>query len=85
VGADGRRHPVAELGRADVDETALFAMVEPMRAITDAASATTRKARRDRERRSAVPAPPGRPEPTVPPPPGTAGAEAKPFEVIEQW
>ena len=44
-----------ELGRADVDETALFAMVEQMRQITDAAAATTRKARRDRERRSATP------------------------------
>ncbi len=44
-----------ELGRADVDETALFAMVEQMRQITDAAAATTRRARRDRERRAAAP------------------------------
>ena len=45
-----------ELGRAEVDENALFAMVEQMREITDAAAAATRKARRDRERRAATPA-----------------------------
>jgi putative transposase len=75
-----------ELGRAEVDENALFAMVEQMREIADTAAATTRKARRDRERRSAVPARPG-PVVAVPPPPAqdTAGVEAKPFEVIEQW
>jgi putative transposase len=74
-----------EIGRADVDESALFTMVEQMRAITDAASAATRKARRDRERRSAVPAPSARPEPAVPPPPQEGVAAARPFEVIEQW
>ena len=40
-----------ELGRVEVDETALFAMVEQMRQVTDAAAAATRKARRDRARR----------------------------------
>lgn len=35
-----------EQGRAEVDEQALFAMVEQMRQITDTAAATTRKARR---------------------------------------
>lgn len=75
-----------ELGRADVDENALFAMVEQMRQITETAAATTRKARHDKERRSAMPARPG-PAPAVPhpPAPGTASAEARPFEVIEQW
>jgi putative transposase len=73
-----------ELGRADVDESALFAMVEQMRQITDAAAATTRKARRDRERRATTPA---RAEPAtvLPPQQDDAGTEAKPFEVIEQW
>jgi len=73
-----------ELGRADVDESALFAMVEQMRQITDDAAATTRKARRDRERRAATPA---RAEPAtvLPPVQDDAGAEARPFEVIEQW
>jgi hypothetical protein len=36
-----------ELGRADVDENALFTMVEQMRHITETAAATTRKALRD--------------------------------------
>jgi putative transposase len=75
-----------ELGRAEVNENALFAMVEQMRQVTDAAAATTRKARRDRERRSATPSRP-RPAAAVPLPPAQAasGVEAKPFEVIEQW
>jgi len=73
-----------ELGRADVDESALFAMVEQMRQVTDAAAAATRKARRDRVRRAATPA---RAEPVTVLPPGQGGtdAEARPFEVIEQW
>jgi putative transposase len=77
-----------ELGRAEVDENALFTMVAQMRQITDTAAATTRKHRRNRERRRATPT---RPAPAaVPPPPepgGDAGAAAvvKPFEVIEQW
>jgi putative transposase len=75
-----------ELGRAEVDENALFAMVKQMREITDTAAAATRQARRDRERRSAMPARPG---PAAPPPPppaqDTASVDAEPFEVIEQW
>jgi putative transposase len=74
-----------EAGRADVDEASLFAMVEQMRQIADTAAATTRTARRARERRAAVPA---RPEPATALPPGEqdgAGADARPFEVIEQW
>jgi putative transposase len=75
---------LCELGRADVDESALFAMVEQMRQITDAAAAATRKARRDRERRAATSA---RAEPAMALPPDQDGtdAEARPFEVIEQW
>jgi putative transposase len=75
---------LCEAGRADVDENALFAMIEQMRQIADAAAATTRRARRDRERRAAIPA---RPEPAAPlrPGPDGVGAEAAPFEVIEQW
>ncbi len=79
-------HRLRDLGRAEVDENALFAMVEQMRQITDAAAATTRKARRDRERRSSTSARPG-PSAAAPLPPAQAayGAEAEPFEVIEQW
>ncbi|MBB2940491.1 hypothetical protein FB565_000195 [Actinoplanes lutulentus] len=46
-----------EQGRAEVDETALFRMVEQMRAITDTATRTKRRARRDAARLTATPAP----------------------------
>ena len=45
-----------EGGRAQVDESALFTMVEQMRQITENAAAKTRRARREVERRSATPA-----------------------------
>ena len=73
-----------ELGRADIDENALFAIVEQMRQITDTAAATTRKARRDRERRAAIPAR-GDPVTALPPEQDGTDAGARPFEVIEQW
>jgi putative transposase len=73
-----------ETGRADVDEAALFAMVEQMRQITDTAAASTRRARRDRERRAATP-PQSVPATAFPPEPDGTEAEARPFEVIEQW
>jgi putative transposase len=75
-----------ERGRAEADENALFAMVAQMREITETAAATTRKARRDRQRRSAVTQP--APAAAVPTPPVlevSGHSEAKPFEVIEQW
>jgi len=77
-------------GRAQVDEAALFRMVEQMRAITDAAAASTRKARRNATRRATVPARPAAalPDPPADPPAtADAGAEeaADPFDVIEQW
>lgn len=78
-----------ELGRAEVGENALFAMVAQMREITETAATTTRKARRDRQRRTEAPA---RPQPTVTPPKAPTSdvgqeskAVARPFEVIEQW
>ncbi|TMR17461.1 DDE-type integrase/transposase/recombinase [Nonomuraea turkmeniaca] len=75
-----------EQGRAQVDENALFAMVEQMRQITDDAAAKTRRARREVERRSATPAP--RAAGSAPPPPAEGRADeepVQPFEVIEQW
>ena len=82
-------------GRAQVDEDALFRMVETMRRITDTAQASTRKARRDAERRRerTTREPPGTvrlvpPAPPDCPPHSTAtagGGPARPFEVIEQW
>ncbi|MFI6497886.1 Mu transposase C-terminal domain-containing protein [Nonomuraea typhae] len=77
-----------ELGRDQVNETALFAMVEQMRQITEDAAAKTRRARREVERRSATPA--TRRIPPAPLPPAAAqdppeGEPVRPFEVIEQW
>ncbi|WP_434094493.1 Mu transposase C-terminal domain-containing protein [Nonomuraea dietziae] len=77
-------------GRAQVDENALFAMVEQMRQITETAAAKTRRARREVERRSATPAPraasPAPLPPTSPPVEGCVDDEpVRPFEVIEQW
>ncbi|MFF2063186.1 Mu transposase C-terminal domain-containing protein [Streptomyces sp. NPDC058200] len=78
-----------ELGRAEVDENALFAMVAQMREITDTAAAATRKARREKQRRTEAPlrprlaAPP--PEPPLSPVGRDDEAAARPFEVIEQW
>ena len=73
-----------EAGRAQVDEHALFRMVEQMRAITDTASNTTRSARRNAERRAATPARSGQAPLPACPADGDAIA-ARPFEVIEQW
>lgn len=73
-----------EAGRRDVDEDALFSMVAQMREIADTATANTKRARRDQQRRPGVPvsvavAP-------APPPAGTGPADqVQPFEVIEQW
>jgi putative transposase len=73
-----------ELGRAEVDEDALFRMVEQMRTITEIATGTTRTARRDAERRrSAASTRPAPPAPVAPP--DDAGTTAAPFAEVEQW
>ncbi|MEU7835695.1 Mu transposase C-terminal domain-containing protein [Nonomuraea sp. NPDC049129] len=75
-----------EQGRAQVDENALFAMVEQMRQVTEDAAAKTRRARREMERRSATPAPQAAGPPPSPSAEGCADEEpVRPFEVIEQW
>lgn len=75
-----------EQGRAEVDENALFAMVEQMRHITDAATASTRRARRNSERRRAVKTRSHSTTDAPPPPMVEAGtATVAPFGVIEQW
>jgi putative transposase len=74
-----------EQGRAQVDEQALFAMVEQMRTITDTAAKTTRRARRNTERRTSTPARAAQaPLPPACPEAGVRTA-AEPFAVIEQW
>lgn len=72
-----------EQGRSEVDEAGLFATVDAMRQVSDTATRTTRRARRQRARRPAtatptarVPAPPVEPADTV---------AAAPFADIEQW
>ncbi|MBM7790343.1 transposase family protein [Tenggerimyces flavus] len=80
-----------EQGRDDVDEQALFAMVDQMRRITDTAAATSRKARRAQVRRDEAGHQALGSDTTAPlPPTGArdADSEAPPaavFEVIEQW
>lgn len=58
-----------EQGRAEVDEDALFAMVEQMRHITDIATKSSRKARRDGQRRRDNTLVRPSPYPVVPAPP----------------
>jgi putative transposase len=82
--------------RGEVDEAALFAAIEEMRATERDAARLTRSARRDRVRRSAAPKQPAAP-PSVtstPTEPASAavtvqsGVEAVapvPFDIIEQW
>lgn len=77
-----------EQGREQVDEAAVFRMVERMRAIARDAHQTTRRARRDVERRRHLEDVPTRtPSTSVSPPesaPDNAPA-ALPFEQIEEW
>ena len=88
-----------EQGRAQVDEQALFRVVEQMRTITDTAATTTRRARRDAQRRRHASTGSSLPRPGLVPPAGdgslsdedvgdtdVSGANAAaPFEEIEQW
>ena len=82
--------------RSQVDEAALFAAVEEMRAAEREAARLTRSARRDRVRRSAAPGQPAAPPPATPAPPEPVNNEAvvsdvaeaiapSPFDIIEQW
>jgi putative transposase len=82
--------------RSEVNEAALFAAVEEMRAAEREAERLTRSARRDRVRRSAAPGQPAAPPPTIPAPPEPVNIEAvvpdvveaiapSPFDIIEQW
>ena len=88
------RQAVARLrqqGRDQVDEEALFAMIEQMREISRRAEKATRKSRRDRERRQHLGAP-KRPRLVAPPPATPHGQEREseqsavaPFDDIEEW
>ena len=82
--------------RGEVDEAALFAAVEEMRATERDAARLTRSARRDRVRRSAAPGQPAAPPPVTSTSTEPANAVAavpgatetvapSPFDIIEQW
>ena len=79
-----------QLGREQVDESALFRMIGQMREIVTTAQKATRKARRDADRRQHLKtsAPPVKP---TPPDMGMADSQAanlppaKPFDQIEEW
>lgn len=76
-----------ERGREQVDEVALFRMVEQMHEIVATAQKSTRRSRRDAQRRAA-PKPDALPraeaaeQPTLP---DATLPQAQPFEQIEQW
>jgi putative transposase len=86
-----QRQAVARLrerGRREVDETALFAMIDQMREIVDSARTRTRRTRRDGERRRHLPAPASTGVPMLPPdddPVSAAPVSVTPFDDIEEW
>jgi putative transposase len=81
-----------ERGTAQVDEAALFRMIEQMRQVTETAAKTTKRVRRETERRkhagdahpvnraSPVPAPPDTPRDADP-----TRVPIQPFDQIEEW
>lgn len=79
-----------QLGREQVDESALFRMIGQMREIVTTAQKATRKARRDADRRQHLKTsePPAKP---IPPDVDMADRQAdnlppaKPFDQIEEW
>ena len=77
-----------ERGAAQVDEAALFRMIEQMRQVTETAAKTTKRVRREMERRKhagdAHPANRASPAP-APPDADPTGVPIRPFEQIEEW
>jgi putative transposase len=74
-----------ERGRAQVDEAAVFRMIEQMRAITATAARERRRARRDDARRAHLPAAAPLPHHEVPEVSNITGVAARPFDEIEEW
>ncbi|SEB29900.1 Mu transposase C-terminal domain-containing protein [Rhodococcus koreensis] len=77
-----------ERGRTEVDEAALFQMLDTMREITATARKATRTARRNTERRRHLrpPVPAARmPPPPDPDPTSGAGVPVAVFDDIEEW
>jgi putative transposase len=73
-----------QIGREQVDETALFRMIRQMRDIVDTAQKTTRKMRRDSERHQHIKASVV-PEVSAPDQQDENQPSALPFEQIEEW
>ena len=75
-----------EAGRDKVDEASIFQMIGQMREITDTAAKETKKARRDKERRSHL-TKERMPMKLTPPAdsPSEEYAKVKPFDDLEQW
>lgn len=79
-----------EKGREQVDEAAVFRMVEQMRTIARDARQTTRKVRRNAERRRHLEDNPARGHSKSislqpPEPEGDQAPSAPPFQQIEEW
>lgn len=86
VSAWEQRAAIASLraaGRDQVDEEALFRTIEQMRDVVTTATASTKRARRDAERRTETPARPR----SIPAPPATSteSATVTPYADIEEW
>lgn len=86
------RHALATLrqqGQSQVDEQALFSMINQMRDISSTAQKETRKSRRDRQRRQQLPAAVVDTQPLQPPDDDTEDnceiQSAEPFDDIEEW
>jgi hypothetical protein len=83
--------------QGEIDEAALFAAIEEMRATEREAARLTRSARRDRTRRTAAPGQPAAPPPSAISTSAEATSAAAaaldatdavapaPFDIIEQW
>jgi putative transposase len=79
-----------ERGAAQIDESALFRMIDQMRHIAETAAKTTKRTRRETERRKHTAtttrsAPPALKPPAVPAGTDVAAEPAARFEEIEQW
>ncbi|SUH12264.1 transposase [Rhodococcus erythropolis] len=76
-----------EQGRASIDEHALFAMIEQMRQIATSAQRDTKRARRNRTRRSHLSSITTPPDTQSPPElgPGTDDVPVPIFDDIEEW
>jgi putative transposase len=73
-----------ELGRADFDEAAIFRMIDKMRALVDEAEKASKRARREKARRSHLSQKAACSRPT-PPQVRHERAKAKRFDEIEEW